>query len=216
MRRSPRIQQGNSVCLRHYHQAYEHEEMALCGLLSFNNLFHKVVLRYEECQQVARTWVSATCDVDERLTAVADNMGRGAFSISILKVALEKRGFVLINISKKNTSRELPSSIAWNHRPCVMLCSDRFNSISHAVCICEFGNLHDPDSDTFFSLPNKEPKGSLHEWLKTQELEIQNIYQAAERVSTIQPPIFNETKRTTRIKRKERSRTKRGKKNNVS
>jgi hypothetical protein len=40
--------------------------------------------------EVARKWVKAVGPNDAKLRAVADNRGRGAFSIEVLKVALEK------------------------------------------------------------------------------------------------------------------------------
>jgi hypothetical protein len=151
--------------------------MALCGLLSFNNLFHTRILTYEECQNVAKTWVGAVNDRDAKLRSIADNRGRGAFSIQIFKVALEKKGYSLHSIGKTiGISSKLTSSTAWEARPCIMLCTNVETSIAHAVCLCESGNLHDPDYETAFSLGSIDRTVEMNLWLQGHELDIQSIY----------------------------------------
>jgi len=177
MRRSIRIRDRKSVCTTHYHQADEDDEMALCGLLSINNMHHMEVLTYDDCQRVARTWVGATSNKDKRLRAIADDRGRGAFSIEIFKVALEKKGFGLLNLGKKLKNSVLTASAAWTNRPCLVLCSNSSNATSHAICLCMRGNLHDPDWETPFNLAdNGHEEGNLQAWLQRNDLLIQNVY----------------------------------------
>lgn len=178
MRRSLRLQSRTTVCPAHYHQADNDDSMALCGLLSFNNLYHAPILAYEDCQKVARKWVGANSDSDKRLTTIADNQGRGAFSIQILKVALEKQGYKVFNITKQTNPTTRLEALACKFQPCVLLCGNNQSTTAHAVAICSFGHLHDPDYDYPHKLSVNNKLMDLEAWMAANDLTILNIYKA--------------------------------------
>jgi len=187
--------------------------MALCGLLSFNNLYHLPVLAYEDCQKVARKWVGAESDLDKRLTTVADNQGRGAFSIQILKVALEKKGYTVFNITKQTKPATRLETLACKFQPCVLLCGNNQSSTAHAVTICSYGHLHDPDYDYPHKLSVNNRLMDLQAWLAANDLTILNIYKAIKQKSdSTQKRTASNRKICKKSKRRYTKRTKRGKK----
>jgi len=138
-RRSLRIAACRRNCAFHQNQA-DDEESCLCGLMSFNNSMHLDILTYEACMNCSIKWVRAKDSHDDKLRLVADNQGRGAFSIDVMKAVLEKKSFKLINFFKQNKMtlgdmKEDPlSKIVWNSRPCVI-----FTAQKHALAICDKG-----------------------------------------------------------------------------
>lgn len=213
MRRSLRLQSRTTVCPAHYHQADSDDSMALCGLLSFNNLYHLPILGYEDCQAVARKWVGAENDLDKRLTIVADNQGRGAFSIQILKIALEKQGYTVFNITKQTKVVGQLEDLACKSQPCVLLCGNSGNTIAHAVTICSYGHLHDPDCDNSHKLSAKDQLNDLQVWLAANELSILNIYKAVKQESVqTRLHICDNQDNYKHLKARYTRRTKRGKK----
>jgi hypothetical protein len=173
-RRSARIEANRKYCSFHQNQSNLEEEMALCGLLAFNDSLHSEVLTYMECMETAMKWVNTSDETDKKLRLVADNEGRGAFSVDILKVVLEKNGYSLFNVfrrqQRRNHSYVIPLRHLWETKPCVI-----FTSEEHAVAVCAKGNVHDPDEAFVVGCSSWK---DLRDWLSSKAYRVEVVYKA--------------------------------------
>ena len=166
------------MCDYHENQSFLNEDTAFCGMMSFNNAMHTRVLHSSHCLQISMKWVGAKHARDPALNEVADARGRGAFSISVLKVALEKQGFMIRNLKRvfgTDDRLKLMKAIFINV-PCVVLVEqleeDNSQKASHAVSICGSKSLHDPDLE----IPIKIDEGSFQKWLDEKQCQVANVY----------------------------------------
>jgi hypothetical protein len=166
------------MCDYHENQSFLNKDTAFCGMMSFNNAMHTRVLNCSHCLQISMKWVGAKHARDPVLNKVADARGRGAFSISVLKVALEKQGFMIRNLRRVFGTDELEVKLIFQHVPCVVLVSpikeldDDSTQSSHAVSICVSKSLHDPDLE----IPFKIDEGSFQKWLDEKQCQVANVY----------------------------------------
>jgi hypothetical protein len=168
------------MCDYHENQSFLNEDTAFCGMMSFNNAMHTRVLHSSHCLQISMKWVGAKHARDPALNEVADARGRGAFSISVLKVALEKQGFMIRNLKRVfGTDERIGVNLIFQHVPCVVLVSpikeledNSPQQSSHAVSICGSKSLHDPDLE----IPFKIDEGSFQKWLDEKQCQVANVY----------------------------------------
>ena len=177
LRRSQRLQR--KYCEYHENQANYPEDSAFCGMLSFNNALHKRCLEPEFCLKIAMKWVHARSENDPALRKVGDDKGRGAFSIGVLKVALEKKGFMIRSLGKFLGMETLTAHLVYDNLPCVVIVkSSLLNNAAedcstHAISLCSKGFLHDPDFEIPYRLLGPE---YFQSWLEMDDLQIVQAY----------------------------------------
>jgi hypothetical protein len=158
-------------------------EDSFCGLIAFNNLMHEKLLNKELCDGVAMKWVNASDEKDEALRKVGDNENRGAYHIGVLKVALEKKGYTLINIRRRlHTIQPLAIEDVWKSVPVYFLVQqlpDNDGKIfSHAVSICDKHYIHDCDEPIPRKLKNVQ---DLNGWMVDKQFNLGFAYKLEKR-----------------------------------
>jgi hypothetical protein len=177
LRRSQRLQ--SKYCEYHENQVNYSEDSAFCGMISFNNALHKRCLEPEFCVKVAMKWVNARSENDPALRKVGDDKGRGAFSIGVLKVALEKKGFMIRSLGKFLGLETLTAHLVYDNSPCVVIVKSALSKdateefFTHAISICSKGFLHDPDFEVPYRLLGAE---CFQSWLEMDDLQIVQAY----------------------------------------
>lgn len=177
LRRSQRLQR--KYCEYHENQANFSEDSAFCGMISFNNALHKRCLEPEFCLKIAMKWVHARSENDPALRKVGDDKGRGAFSIGVLKVALEKKGLMIRSLGKFLGLETLTAHHVYDNLPCVVIVKHSLSKDSvedcftHAISICSKGFLHDPDFEVPYRLLGPE---YFQSWLEMDDLQIVQAY----------------------------------------
>lgn len=168
----------SKYCEYHENQANYSEDSAFCGMISFNNALHRRCLEPDFCLKIAMNWVHAKSETDPALRKVGDDKGRGAFSIGVLKVALEKKGLMILSLGKFLDLKALTAHLVYDHLPCVVIVKsssskDTEDCFTHAISLCSKGFLHDPDFEVPYRLLGPE---YFQSWLEMDNLQIVQAY----------------------------------------